>query len=256
MSEELQRHFTPALEGLGGGTIDNSGWQHLLERYVRPSADGLNHVDYRGFQADAKALADYVQLLGGTDIATLGRAEQFAFWCNLYNALTVKVVAEHYPVASIRAISLGGSLVASVTGGPWKAKLAVVGGIALSLDDLEHTILRGTFKDPRLHYAINCGSIGCPNLRTRPFTGTTLDHDLDEAACNFVNSRRGVAIESERLVLSGIFKWYRRDFGGSERHVLAHIAQFADAERRAAIARGLKVDRYEYDWRLNGMDAP
>jgi len=253
MERDLPKDF--AVERRDGSTlvVDHGAWHRLLDQYVRPSVDGLNRVDYAGLRAEKVAIAAYVSQLEKTPVERLDRPEQFAFWCNLYNAVTVRVVVEHYPIASIRDIRLGGTLMASVMGGPWKAKLAKVGDIALSLDDIEHTILRGDFKDPRLHYAINCGSIGCPNLRVRPFTGAALEHDLEEAAHDFVNSGRGMTLEGDRIVLSGIFKWYRRDFGGDEAHVLRHIARYAEAERRAAIESGFRVTRYDYDWRLNGI---
>jgi hypothetical protein len=128
-------------------------------------------------------------------------------------------VASHYPVRSIRDISLGGGLVATLSGGPWKAKVAKIQGIELSLDDIEHGILRPVFKDPRVHYAVNCASIGCPNLRTEAFTGAKLSQQLDSAAGDYVNSSRGVRFENGRGVVSSIYVWFEEDFGwhGSRR---------------------------------------
>ncbi len=255
MSVEIESRFVVSPVGGSGPAVDHGAWQQMLAAHVKVAADGLNRVDYTGLKAsDVGLLAGYIQMLEQTEVAALDRAEQFAFWTNLYNALTVNVVMHHFPVASIREIALGGTIGAALMGGPWKAKLTTVGDLALSLDDIEHTILRGLFKDPRLHYVINCGSVGCPNLRTAPLTGASLEADLDAAARDFINSSRGVAIENGKLVLSGIFKWYRRDFGGTERNMLSHIAQFADASRRRAIEQGLAVDRYDYDWRLNDVD--
>lgn len=255
MSESIEEFFSLREADQPGAPVDHSAWADILARFVRRDPSGLNRVDYAGIKAHAlRELGAYIGRLQGTDVRALPRDEQFAFWINLYNAVTVRVVAEHYPVASIRDITLGGGIVASLMGGPWKAMTTAVSGIAFSLDDIEHTILRGIFKDPRLHYAINCGSVGCPNLRTEPFRGATLERDLDAAAREFLNSQRGVAIEGGKLVLSGILKWYRRDFGGDERAVLAHVARYAEGERAEAIARGLAVARYDYDWSLNGAD--
>jgi Protein of unknown function, DUF547 len=256
MSHEIETRFAASRMRDTSVSVDHSAWHHVLVDHVVAAADGLNRVDYAGLKARSLGrLSAYIQSLEATDVSQIGWREQFAFWANLYNALTVKVVADHFPVVSIRDIRLGGTFVAAVTGGPWKAKLTTISGITLSLDDIEHTILRGQFKDPRLHYAINCGSVGCPNLRIEPFTGANLEVALDTAARDFINRPRGVAIQNERLVLSGIFKWYRRDFGGDERLVLRHIAEFADPARRAAIEAGLRVDRYDYDWRLNGVES-
>jgi hypothetical protein len=117
------------------------------------------------------ALKDYISTLVAVDPATLNRSEQFALLANLYNAKTIDIVLENYPVKSIKDISLGGGLFAAFTGGPWKAKVLKMKGVALSLDDIEHGILRPTFRDPRVHYAVNCASVGCPNLGTEAFTG-------------------------------------------------------------------------------------
>lgn len=232
--------------------VNHDVWARILAKRVRQDSSGLNRVDYGSIKhQDRESLGEYIGQLCNFDVLNLDRREQFAFWINLYNAVTVKAVVDHYPVSSIRDIKLGGSLSSSVFGGPWKAKLVNVCGSALSLDEIENTILRGIFKDARLHYAINCGSIGCPNLRGTPFTSTTLDRDLDEAAREFINSPRGVAIENGRLILSGIFKWYRRDFGGSEQSVLAHIRGYSEPSLRSAIDANGKVDRYDYNWRLN-----
>lgn len=256
MSNEITSRFAPRLVGSAGLTVDHGVWHRLLAAHVEPGRDGLNRVDYSGLKSNSKHLSDYIAQLERTDVTALTRDDQFAYWVNLYNALTVRVVVDHYPVASIRDIALGGSLAAAVIGGPWKAKLAKVCGLDLALDDIEHTILRGEFKDPRLHYAINCASVGCPNLRIEPFTGGDLEITLEAAARDFINSPRGMAIENGQIVLSGIFKWYRRDFGGDERAVLAHIARYADKPRRAAIERRLPVTRYDYDWRLNDAHLP
>ena len=242
--------------GAAAPDIDHRAWHRLLIDCITPGRDGLNRVDYAGLKSKSERLRDYITQLERTDVTALARDVQFAYWVNLYNALTVKVVVDHYPVASIRDIALSGTLAAAMTGGPWKAKLVKVCGVDLALDDIEHTILRGQFKDPRLHYAINCGSIGCPNLRNEPFTGGNLEIILDAAARDFINSPRGMAIENNRIILSGIFKWYRRDFGGNERAVLLHIARYADAPRREAIERRLPVARYDYDWRLNDAHLP
>jgi hypothetical protein len=256
VSTVIAMRFAPRAFGSANCAVDHSEWHRLLAIYVKPGQNGLNRVDYAGLKLVSARLTVYITHLERTDVTALARDEQFAFWANLYNALTVRVIADHYPITSIRDIALGGALTAVLTGGPWKAKLAKVCGLDLSLDDIEHTILRGQFQDPRLHYAINCGSVGCPNLRIQPFTGSGLEVMLDAAASDFINSPRGMAIENSRIILSGIFKWYRRDFGGNERAVLLHIIRYADAPRREAIERRLPVGGYDYDWRLNDAHLP
>lgn len=253
MSTDIESLFSRHAEGEASSpTVDHVAWDRLVRTHVRPDGDGLNKVDYMGFEPRGRAeLERYLADLQRVDVPALDRSEQFAYWVNLYNALIVKVVLDHFPVKSIRDISLGGALLATVMGGPWKAKIATVNGLALSFDDIEHTILRRIFKDPRLHFAINCGSVGCPNLRTEAFTAAAIESQLEASAREFVNSRRGVAIENGRLVLSAIFKWYKRDFGGDERNVLDHLKRYADEPLRGALETVITVDRYDYDWRLN-----
>jgi hypothetical protein len=154
-------------------------------------------------------------------------------------------------VKSIRDISLGGGLVAALSGGPWKAKVVKIQGVELSLDDIEHGILRPVFKDPRVHYAVNCASISCPNLRTEASIGAKLNQQLDSAARDYVNSPRGVRFENGRPVISSIYVWYEDDFGGTDQGVLDHLRRYAapPLERRLAGVKSIGKDAY--DWGLN-----
>lgn len=233
-------------------TVDHSVWDRLLKSYVRPRADGLNRVDYAAFKREAHgALKSYIRTLEGVDPGRLDRAEQFALLANLYNAKTIDIVLDHYPVRSIKDIALGGDLLAVFSGGPWKAKVTKINGVALSLDDIEHGILRPVFKDSRVHYAVNCASVGCPNLRTQAFTGAGLDAQLDAAARAYVNSPRGVEPALDGLVVSSIYNWYRSDFGGNDAGVLAHVRRYADPPLLAALERTTSIDDYNYNWSLN-----
>lgn len=233
-------------------TIDHAEWSKLLAAYVRPSADGINRVRYADFKRNGHAaLKAYVKSLEGTDPSGLDRPEQFAFWANLYNAKTIDVVLDAYPVKSIKDISLGGSLTAAFTGGPWKAKVFKVGGQDLSLDDIEHGILRPVFKDPRVHYAVNCASIGCPNLPTAAFTGATLNEQLDEGAKAYVNHPRGIAVTDGRITASSIYNWFAVDFGGSAAGVLVHARQYADPVLKRKLDSITTIPDYGYDWSLN-----
>lgn len=182
--------------------VDHSAWDKLLKAHVKPGNDGLNRVDYASFKKlGQEALKTYLLTLVRVDPARLDRKEQFAYLANLYNAKTIDIVLDHYPVRSIKDISLGGGLFAAFTGGPWKAKVVSVAGVSLSLDDIEHDILRKVFKDPRVHYAVNCASIGCPNLQAEAFTAGRLDAQLDAAARAYVNHPRGVAVRDARRLV-------------------------------------------------------
>jgi len=235
-------------------SFDHTVWDGLLRRHVRRVGAAATCVAYGAFTANDRAmLADYLANLRRHGVAGLDRAGQFAFWINLYNAQTVAVVLEHYPVASIRDINLGGGVRAALLGGPWQAKLVTMAGLQLSLDDIEHGILRRLFGDPRLHYAINCASRGCPSLLPRAFTANTLEGDLQTAAREFVNSPHGVTMETRGLVLSSIFEWYRKDFGGTDIAVLQHLAGYADPDLRRQLLQASRVAAYQYDWKLNDI---
>jgi len=232
--------------------IDHSAWNALLAKYVVAGRDGLNRVAYAKFKAEGHTkLKAYVAALARVDVAKLDRPEQFAFWANLYNAKTIDVVLDHYPVKSIKDISLGGSLTALVTGGPWKAKVVQVAGQDLSLDDIEHGLLRKIFKDPRVHYAVNCASVGCPNLSNQAFTGATLEAQLDAGARAYINSPRGVRVTGGNVTASSIYKWFQEDFGGSAAGVLQHARAYANDDLKAALSGARSISGYDYDWALN-----
>jgi hypothetical protein len=229
--------------------VDHSAWTKMLETHVRPGADGLNRVDYAGFKAqDHQRLKAYVRSLEQVDVPGLDRAEQLAYWANLYNARTVDIVLDHYPVASIKDIKLGGALLAS---GPWSRKVLAVAGVELSLDDIEHSIMRPYFKDPRVHYAVNCASVGCPNLMREAFVGARVEAQLEAGARAFVNSPRGVKVEGGKATASRIYSWFQKDFGGSETGVLAHLRQYAEPALGAELDKLKSIASYDYDWRLN-----
>lgn len=229
--------------------IDHAAWGAFLKAYVdETSADGVNRVRYGAVSADDRRHLDaYIAKLANTNPATLGRSEAFAYWANLYNALTVDLILDHYPVKSIRDIKP--SLLAI---GPWKMIVVTVQGEALTLDDIEHGILRPTFKDARAHYAVNCASIGCPNLRPFPFTGEHLDQSLDQAARDYVNHPRGARFDKRgQLIVSSIYQWFAEDFGGSEQGVIAHLARYAGPELADPLKGAHDIAKYDYDWTLN-----
>ncbi len=238
--------------------VDHSAWTELLSTYIKPDGTGLNLVDYAAWKASGHdKLRAYVKTLEGTDVTKLNRNEQFAFWANLYNAKTIDVVLDAYPVESIKDISLGGSIFSVVTGGPWDGEVTSVNGEALTLNNIEHDIMRPIFQDPRVHYAVNCASIGCPNLGTEAFTGQDLEKQLDAGAKAFVNHPRGVRFEDgDDLVVSKIYSWFDEDFGNSEEGVIAHVAKYAEPELKAKIAKVSDIYDYEYDWGLNDVAKP
>ena len=253
MSADIEAAFTPPSPSVAATSeYDHADWAALLRAHLRDVGGPPTRLDYGAFsQSDRASLQAYLDGLQRRGVTGLDRAGQFAFWINLYNAQTVAVVLDHYPVASSRDIALGGGVRAARLGGPWQKKLINVKGVRLTLDDIEHGILRRLFRDPRLHYAINCASMGCPSLQAAAFTAETLEDQLQTAAREFVNAPHGVAFEGPRLILSSIFEWYRKDFGGTDRSLLAHLASHAEARLRERLLAATKIDAYRYDWRLN-----
>ncbi|HDR47065.1 MAG TPA: DUF547 domain-containing protein [Geoalkalibacter subterraneus] len=230
--------------------VDHSAWQAFLDKYlVADHPSGVNRVRYGSVsEADRKSLDRYLGQLQQTPVTQLNRNEQMAYWFNFYNALTIQVVLEHYPVSSIRRINISPGWFSS---GPWGAKLVEVEGEKLSLDDIEHRILRPVWQDARIHYAVNCASIGCPNLQPRAFTAANLDSLLTAAARQYINHPRGVSFDDGRLQLSSIYEWFQEDFEDSREGVLRHLQKYAEPELAAQLASFDGKISYEYDWSLN-----
>ncbi|WP_198368688.1 DUF547 domain-containing protein [Roseomonas rosulenta] len=233
----------------------------LLGRYVGAYVDGVNRVRYAAWKnaaADLAALDAWIAEAAARRPSGMARAEAFAYWANLYNALTLMVVLQRYPVRSIRDIrSTGVPFDPRQFIGPWRTRLVTVEGRRLSLDDIEHETMRPTFRDPRVHYAVNCASIGCPNLRPRTWRAATLEQDLDAAAADFVNHARGVTVLPDgRLRVSSIYRWFREDFGGDDAGVVAHLRRHAAPALVARLSAGTVIAEDIYDWTLNDAGEP
>ena len=231
--------------------VDHAAWDHILQRYVRIGADGVNRFDYARLNRDGRdGLNAYLQGLAATSVSRMDRASQLAFWINLYNALTVRTVAEAYPVRSIRDIDISPGLFAD---GPWGKPLILVEGEALTLNDIEHRILRPIWGDPRIHYALNCASLGCPDLAPHAYKPADLEAMLDQGARAFVNSPRGVWWDGDRLGVSSIYAWFEQDFGGDDAGILAHLRAYAEPHLAKRLASEKRIWSHDYDWRLNDL---
>jgi hypothetical protein len=232
-------------------TVDHSAWDAMLKQHVKRDDTGLNRVDYAAWKRENRDdLLTYIDKLESTEATKLSRPEQYAYWVNLYNAVTVALILKHYPVDSIRDIDISPGFFAN---GPWGAKLVEVGGVKLSLDNIEHDILRVNWDDPRVHYAVNCASIGCPNLARDAYTGERLDEQLDAAARAYISNPRGIHFDGDSVTVSKIYSWYDEDFGNSESGVIAHISEHAEGENAERLAGLSSIDDYEYDWSLNDV---
>ena len=231
--------------------IAHGAWQDILDVYVAPDSSGVNLVDYEGLSASAEdtaKLTSYLDHLQGLDPRAYSRAEQMAYWINFYNALTVKVVLDGYPVDTIRDIHEG---VVPYTG-PWDDVHANVAGEDLTLNHMEHGILRPIWQDRRIHYAVNCAAYGCPHLLDTAFTAENTEALLEIGARDYVNNPRGVdVVDDDFIVISSIYDWYTEDFGDTEESVMAHLIQYADDDL-AEFLKGFEgFIEYDYDWSLN-----
>lgn len=229
----------------------DDAYARLLKAHVRPGVIAgirLNLVDYRAVQADP-AYAEALAALAAARVASLGsEGARQAFWINAYNLLAIKAVLDQYPTRSIRD---GGSLFYPI----WKKKVGTVGGTSYSLDDIEHGILRGTFKEPRVHFAIVCASLSCPDLRLEPFAAARLESQLDEQTAAFLaNPTKGCdpGPEGKTARVSSIFKWFAGDFeasGGVAAFIRAKAGPEVAARLRGLAEAGLSY--LDYDWSLN-----
>lgn len=231
-------------------TVDHTLWQDFLDSYLDTDDFGQTYFAYASVtSADRTQLNRYIRQLEARNPLTLSRDEQKAYWTNLYNAATVRVVLNDYPVDSIRDI--GGRFGGFFKTGPWKEPVVSVNEQALSLDDIEHGIVRPKYQDHRVHYAFNCAAMGCPNLSGVAYTGSNIEALLQDAERDFVNHQRGVRIQGGTLIVSKIYKWYLDDFVDSEDQLPLFLAESAEPKLRAQLKGYSGNIRYEYDWSLN-----
>ena len=247
-ASELWERWSPHQED-SELSIDHSLWSHLTGRFVSESKDGINRVAYSKFKAaDKEQLQSYISALSKTPISQYNRNQQLAYWINLYNAVTVKVILDNYPVKSIREIRSG-----FFTSGPWDKDLVTVEDVALTLNDIEHRILRPIWRDARIHYAVNCASIGCPNLQTIAFTSSNAESLLDKAAADYINHPRAVRMKNGKLTVSSIFNWYKVDFDSTDTGVIDHIREYAKPALFSQLKDIKKIDADDYNWDINSL---
>lgn len=245
---------------LHAAVFDHSAWNTLLKRNVVVLPGGnATQVNYRGMQADRVALKAYLDTLSSvtTDtFAAWSKQEQLAFLINAYNAWTVQLILSGYP--DIKSIKDLGSLLQS----PWSKEFISLLGKARSLDDIEHELIRapGIYMEPRVHFAVNCASIGCPALQPEAFTGERLAAQLDAAAAGFLSDHSRNRLLGDTLQVSNIFKWYREDFekgwGGFNSlqdffTAYRENLQISEADISALKSGKLDIEFLDYDWRLN-----
>ncbi len=235
-------------------SVDHSTWNTFLSKYVVFGKDGINRVAYNWIAGGEKTeLYRYIRELSRVEVTKLSRAEQRAYWINLYNALTVKTVSDAGEVASIRDIDISPGLFSN---GPWGKELVTVEGENLTLDDIEHRILRPIWQDPRIHYALNCAALGCPNLWGIAVTADDAERYLNHGAQSFINHPRGARVENGKAVVSSIYKWFGEDFGDSDATLIDHLKQYASYDLATALDGVTTVAFDDYDWTLNSSVSP
>ena len=221
--------------------VDNSLYAGLLKKYVK---DGV--VNYQGFKNEESVLDKYLKVLKEVDSKILSRNEQFAFYINAYNSWTIKLILGGYP--DVKSIKELGSLFKS----PWKKKICRIDGKIMTLDDIEHDVLRPVFKDPRVHFAINCAAKSCPPLRSEPYLGGALDQQLDDMTGAFINDLKNNRLENHTLYVSSIFKWFAKDFNKDITGFFLKYAKRGLKEQLEANNEMIKVKYLDYNWSLNG----
>ena len=221
--------------------VDHGIYANLLKKYVHQG-----NVDYRGFKMEESKLDQYLKVLENVDSKSLSRNEQFAFYINAYNAWTIKLILSGYP--EIKSIKELGNIFKT----PWKKKICRIDGDVITLDYIEHHILRPRFKDPRVHFAIVCAALSCPPLWSQPFLGSTLDRQLDDATRAFINNPKRNYLDGGTLYVSRIFKWFEKDFNED---IIGFFLKYADDNLKNELAvkkNTVKISYLHYDWSLNG----
>lgn len=240
--------------------FDHVRWDTLLKAHVYPiKGDGVTVVDYQGMSEDRQILTQYLSELfavSQTQFDAWSEQEQLAFLINAYNAWTVELILTAWP--NLESIKELGGLFSS----PWSKQIVLLLGKTRSLDDIEHVLIRGSgrYDDPRIHFAVNCASIGCPALRAQAYSGDDLDQQLDQQATLFLGDRSRNRVDGTSIMLSAIFKWYREDFEKGwqgfnrlEDFLLKHSEALGVP---SAMAQNLQtgdadIEFLDYDWRLN-----
>lgn len=222
--------------------VDHGILKKLLKSYV-----DNGQVDYSGLKIEEKQLDQYLKYLEDIPPENLERADRMAFYINLYNAWTLKLILTDYP--GVKSIKNLGTLFRS----PWKKEFVKIHGKTTTLDHIEHDILRPMFKDPRVHFAVNCASKSCPPLLDEPYTGANLNNQLEFVASSFINDPLNNFMADGILYVSRIFKWFGNDFGNDIPGYVASYAKGNLAEQIAATGKNIKVKYLDYDWSLNKM---
>lgn len=257
----LMSAFT--VDAADAAAFDHSKWDALLQSNVVVHDGGkITTVDYQSMARERQVLTNYLDQLSKVsreEFDSWTKDEQLAFLINAYNAWTVEFILTQYP--DLESIKELGSFFQS----PWKKKFIPLLGETRSLDDIEHNLIRGSgrYNDPRIHFAVNCASIGCPALKNEAYRGDILDKQLEEATMLFLSDKSRNRMSEGKLQVSSIFKWYREDFEDGWRGA-STLSQFlalykdslglSDMEADELVAGNIAITFLDYDWKLNSVD--
>jgi uncharacterized membrane protein YdjX (TVP38/TMEM64 family) len=233
-------------EKAGGPAFDHTLFDTLLKHYV----DKEGRVDYGGIKADTKLLDAYIEVLAKAPVDQLGRNERLALLLNAYNAFTLRLVQDNYPVRSIKDIPAEKR---------WEDRRWKLGTYVVSLEEIEDEWIRPNFKEPRVHFALVCAAVGCPPLRSEAYSAGRLEEQLDEQARSVHGDRRWFAFFHAGgkgvVQLTSLYRWYAGDFEQAAGSVLNFAARYS-SELRAALGAGdrPRIEWLDYDWSLNNLE--
>jgi hypothetical protein len=213
-------------------------------------------VNYRGIKNDDRFWMYIESLRKSSPDEIVDTKARLAYWINVYNAFTIKLVCDHYPIESIKDLNTGSFLAYLFSSTAWDKEVVTLADKTLTLNRIEHEIIRPQYNDPRIHYALVCAARSCPPLRPEAYSAERLESQLDDQATAFIRDRARNVFDPAKssLMLSSIFKWYATDFGGSDAALIEHIVKYLpDDQARTLrdVAFQVKITYLDYDWRLN-----
>lgn len=228
--------FCLSLSSLGSNDSIHESWDKMLQSHV----DANGGVNYEAFSNEVKKLDAYLKLLSEkAPKKDWTKSEQMVFWINAYNAFTIKLILDNYPIESIMKIEGGKA---------WDKKFISIGGEFYSLNQIEHEILRKKFFDPRIHFALNCAALSCPKLYNRAFNSADLEKQLEKLSSEFINNSKKNKIHAENIKVSQIFNWYAEDFTKNGK-----LLDFLNRYSKQPIQNSAFISYLEYDWKLNSQ---
>jgi hypothetical protein len=223
--------------------VSHSIWDSLLKKHV----DDRGMVDYKGMMKDSTELKNYLNLLSKNhpNEKNWSSEERLAYWINAYNAFTVKLILDYYPVESIKDI--GSSINIPFVSTPWDIKFIEIEGEEYDLNNLEHGIIRKEFNEPRIHFALVCAAMSCPKLRNEAYTAKDLGAQLEEEATYFFNNEEKNKISADKVQLSKLLDWYWGDFKDTAKSRVEYVNRYSKTKANA----DAKVEYLDYSWKLN-----